>query len=132
MSLKYTIIRQPEQGGKVEGSFIYYARACERRKVSIDQLAAILEHRTSLTRSDIIGVIAGLSDLVPELLMDNKTVELGELGTFSLHMHSKGVSSPEEAGYRQIKDLRIQFRTGVHLKKAIGRVNFAKSEKSLY
>jgi predicted histone-like DNA-binding protein len=132
MSLKYTIIRQAEPGIKGGGSYKYYARACDRHRTTLDELAAIVQKQTSLSRSDIVSVMVALSDLVPELLMDNRTVELGELGTFSLHFKSEGASSPEEAGYRKIKEMKIQFRPGVHFKKAIGNLSFTKSKKSKY
>jgi predicted histone-like DNA-binding protein len=130
MGLRYTIIRQAEPGIKGGGSYKYYVRACGRQRKTLEDLTYILQKRTSLCRSDIVSVMIGLSDLIPELLMDNCTVELGELGTFSLHMQSEGVSNPEEATYRKVKELKIQFRPGKRLKKAIGKVHFVRSEKS--
>jgi len=62
MSLKYTIIRQAEPGVKGGGNYKYYARACERSRATIDDLAGILQHRTTLSRADVMGVIVGLSD----------------------------------------------------------------------
>lgn len=132
MSLKYTIIRQAQPGIKGGGSYTYYARATERSRATLDDLADIIQQRTSLSRGDVVAVVVSLSDLIPELLTENKTVELGELGTFSLHLQSEGVSSPDEASYRKIRDLKIQFRPGVRFKRAIGRVNFVKSDKSRY
>jgi len=132
MSLKYTIVRQAQPGIKGGGSYNYYARACERSKATLDDLADMIHQRTSLSRGDVVSVVVSLSDLIPELLSENKTVELGELGTFSLHLQSEGVSSPEEISYRKIKALKIQFRPGIHFKRAIGRVNFVKSDKSSF
>ena len=121
MSIKYKIISQAQPGIKGGGTYRYYAS----RKDLYD-LSEILSKRSTLSPGDIAAVIIGLSELIPELLMENNTVELGDLGTFSLHLKSDAAAQPEEADYRLIKGLNIQFRPGTRLKAAIRNPSFRK------
>ena len=130
MPVKYRIIQQATPGVKGGGSYKYYARACDRKKVTLDEIADTLSHRSSLTRSDIVATIVGLVDLIPDLLMNNNTVELGDLGTFSLNLKSDGADAPRTDGYRLIKGTEISFRPSPRLKQTIKVVDYTKSKTS--
>lgn len=132
MAVKYRLIKQATPGIKGGGQYKYYARACERKKVTIDQLANALAKRSSLSRSDIIATLTGMIDLMPELLLDNNTVELGELGTFSLNLKSNASEEPRIDGYRLIKSADISFRPGTKMKKAVSSPEYVKSKTSEY
>lgn len=126
MTIKYKIISQAQPGIKGGGTYRYYARACNRSRKDLYDLSEILSKRSTLSPGDIAAVIIGLSELIPELLMENNTVELGDLGTFSLHLKSDAAAQPEKADYRLIKGLNIQFRPGTRLKAAIRNPSFRK------
>jgi len=132
MTLKYRLIKQATPGIKGGGDYKYYVRACERRKITLGQLADTLVKRSSLSRSDIIGALTGMIDLIPELLLDNNTVELGELGTFSLNLKSNASVEPRTDGFRLIKSAAISFRPSPRLKKAVKNPEFVKSKTSEY
>ena len=132
MSVKYRLIRQATPGIKGGGAYKYYARACDRTKISLDQVAGTLARRSSLSRADVVATLVGLVDLIPELLLDNHTVELDELGTFSLNLKSDGSEEPRADGYRLIKGAEISFRPSPQLKQAVKNVDYSKSKTSAY
>ncbi|MFV0377589.1 MAG: HU family DNA-binding protein [Mangrovibacterium sp.] len=132
MTVKYRLIKQATPGVKGGGQYKYYARACERQKASIDDLADLLAKRSSLSHGDIVATLYGLAHLIPELLLENRTVELGELGTFSLNLKSVGAEQPRIDGYRLIKGAEISFRPSLRLKQAVRNVDYTKSKSSTW
>lgn len=132
MTVKYRLIKQATPGVKGGGQYKYYARACDRTKASLDELADTLAKRSSLTRGDVVATLVGLIDLIPELLLDNRTVELGELGTFSLNLKSEASDEARTDGFRLIKSAEISFRASPRLKRAVKYPDCTKSKSSEY
>ena len=132
MTVKYRLIKQATPGVKGGGQYKYYARACERQKVTLDELADTIVKRSSLSRGDIVATLVELIDLIPELLLDNHTVELDRLGTFSLNLKSKPSDEPRTDGFRLIKSADISVRAGTRLKQAVRNPDYEKSKKSPY
>ncbi|MDF1550309.1 MAG: HU family DNA-binding protein [Bacteroidales bacterium] len=124
MTVKYKIVKQAEPGIKGGGEYKYYLRSARREKLNITDIAKLLEKRSSISRTDIVAVLTGLTDLIPDLLLDNKSVKLGELGIFSLDIKSEASTALKEATWRKIKKLRINFRVGKTLQKAIQGASF--------
>ena len=122
MTLKYKAVRHklPQQGDK------YYARACKRQKVTLDELAVLISRNSSASRADVVMVLTALTDLVPSLLLQNNSVQLGELGTVSLHLNSRGEATEEEVTWRSIKDVRVQFRASTIFKKQLRNLHYEK------
>lgn len=128
MSIQYKIVKQAEPGVKGGGEYKYYLRSAKREKIDISAIARLLEKRSSVSRADVVAVLTGLTDLIPELLLSNKSVELGELGIFSLDIKSTPSDNIKEATWRKIKNLRINFRVGKRLQSAITDATFEKVE----
>ena len=128
MSINYKLVKQATPGVKGGGAYKYYVRACDRKKASLYDVAAKLSERSTLSRVDVVGVLTGLADLIPELLLDNQTVDLGELGIFSLHLKSGAADEPRIDAYRLIKGVQIHFKIGKELKDAVRSPDFVKSK----
>jgi predicted histone-like DNA-binding protein len=86
----------------------------------------MLAQRTSLSSINVRSVLWGLTDVIPDLLLDNYSVEIGELGIFSVSMKSEPSDKLEDATWRKIHDLKVNFRVG---KKIQGKVKNASFEK---
>lgn len=126
MALKYKIVQQAQPGIKGGGEYRYYLRATGRRLITIDELAHRLAKETSLNEVSVKSVLWGLSSAIPDLLLNNYSVEIGELGIFSVSLKSEPVASMEEATWRKIHDLKVNFRVG---KKIQGKVKNARFER---
>lgn len=125
MALRYKAVahklpQQPER---------FYARACNRQKVTLDDLAALISRNSSASRADVVMVLTSLTDLVPSLLLQNNSVQLGELGTISLHLNSKGEASEEAVNWRSVNRVRVKFRAGLKIKKQLGQITLKKVKK---
>ena len=124
MTLRYKIVKQAEPGIKGGGSYQYYLRAAGRQLITVDALAKRLADMTSLSSIDVRMVLMGLSDIVPDLLLNNYSVEIGELGIFSVSLKSNPAPTPEEATWRKIKDLKVNFRVNKSIQKSVKKANF--------
>jgi len=126
MSINYKVIEQPAGKLSKTGKPTYSARACGRSKISLDKISRIIERNSSLTKADIYGTLISLTDLLPEFLLNNQSVELEGLGTFSLHLSSESEDKPEDVTWRSIKELKVQFRASKELKKELKKANYVR------
>lgn len=124
MAIKYKVIEQPPSKLSVTNKPTYNARACKRYKASLKDIAEAIQRRSSLTKAEVYGVLISLTDIIPDLLLDNKSVDLGDLGTISLHLSSKSEDKPEDVSWRSIKELKVKFRASVELKKNLKEAHF--------
>jgi hypothetical protein len=65
-----------------------------------------------------------LADKIPEYLLDNKSVELGDLGIISLHLSSRCEAKEEDVNKRSIKEVKVQYRANKRIKDRLKRAKF--------
>jgi len=125
MALKYKAVahKLPQQPEK------FYARACNRHKVTLDDLATMISRNSSASRADVVMVLTSVTDLVPSLLLQNNSVQLGELGTISLHFNSKGELSEEAVTWRSVNRVRVRLRAGLMFKKKLDKISLKRVKK---
>ena len=107
----------------------YYPRVANRRKEDLRDIAEIISSMSTFSPSDVVGVLEAFTGLIPELLKDNASVELGDLGTFSLHISAEGVDLEEQVTRYRIKKSTIAFRPSKRLKQDIANVDYRKIPK---
>lgn len=128
--LKYKIVKQRNALDK-DRKVIYYPRLTKRYKYTLRDVAREISDRTSLSRGDIMSVLVSLEDIIPDILTNAGSVDLGELGTFSIQAHADIADDPEEVTWRSFKSIKAKFRPGAALKLNISQVKFRKvQEKS--
>lgn len=128
MALKYKIVQQAQPGVKGGGDYRYYLRATGRRLIAIDELAQKLAKETSLSEVSVKAVLWGLSSAIPDLLLNNYSVEIGELGIFSVSLKSEPGYSAEEATWRKIRDLKVNFRVGKKIQEKVKNAKFERAD----
>ncbi|WP_289053116.1 HU family DNA-binding protein [Carboxylicivirga marina] len=124
MAIKYKVIKQPPNKLSTTGKPSYNARACERSRVSLDEISEIIQRNSSLSKADVYSTLISLTDIIPDFLLNNQSVDLGKLGTISLHLSSHSEDQPEDVTWRSIKELKVQFRAGKELKKELKKAHF--------
>ena len=95
-TLKYKIY--PKKNNQIPGEEEkYYARAVQDRTVEFEDLVTHMsEHNSPYSRGVIHGVLTDMLDCVKELVLDGKSVRLGDLGLFSVGLKSKGALTVED------------------------------------
>ncbi|MFA8435974.1 MAG: HU family DNA-binding protein [Marinifilaceae bacterium] len=124
--LKYKIISQVNPLHKNREK-IYYPRLTGTEKVNLRYVCDDLSRKSTLSAADITGVVVALTQIIPHYLAQGKSVELGDLGIFSLAAEVKTEDAPQKVSFRNFKRLKIRFRPGKLLKLSPFSVDFKKT-----
>ena len=82
--LKYKMVERINPLNKEEDPK-WYAKAVQDRTVDFEALCTHMsEHNSPYSRGVIHGVLTDMLDCVKELVLDGKSVRLGDLGLFSV------------------------------------------------
>ena len=106
---------------------MWHARAAKGTTIEFDDLVKHMsEHNSPYSQGVIKGVLTDMLACVKELVLDNKSVRLGDLGTFQIGISSKGAATEEDYTDSLIKKARINFRPGSALEGALSGLTFQK------
>ncbi|KOH45037.1 hypothetical protein NC99_21620 [Sunxiuqinia dokdonensis] len=75
---------------------------------------------------DILSVIEGFLQIVPETLNDGYTVDLGDLGSMGVIAKSEPTETEEEFNESHIEGAKVVFRPGKLLKTAMKTADFVR------
>lgn len=128
MTVKYKVIRMAQPGVTGGGSYQYYPRVHQRSKIKLKELSQIISRRCALHSADILATLTALVEEIPELLLDNYSVELGELGIFSLHIKGLPSSTPEQVTKTNITEVKMAFRPSPLIKDKLLLAQFSKQQ----
>ena len=84
----------------------YYANPQVSESVSLEKFARhISDHNSKYNRADVSAVLTQSVDCLREMLLEGKKIQLGDLGSFSIGLNSKGALTAE------------MFNPDIHIKK---------------
>ena len=126
MSVNYKIVKTATPGVKGGGAYRYYPRVSDRIKMDLTKLGRRISKMCTLHPADVTAVLTILTDELPALLLDNHIIQLGEFGTFSLHVSGEPSDSPEDVNESKITGLKVAFRPGIKIKKELKTAHFVK------
>ena len=91
--LKYKMVTRINPQNKSEQPK-WYAKAVQDRTIDFEDLVTHMsEHNSPYSRGVIHGVLTDMLDCVKELVLDGKSVRLGDLGLFSVGLKTSGAKS---------------------------------------
>lgn len=94
---------------KVNGK--WFLRIKNGEQIDIDALAAhMAAHNTPYSKGSIKGILTDMVSCVKELLLDGKTVKIGDLAIFSLGIHCNGADDPSTATVANIRTFSFNAR----------------------
>ncbi|WP_435523314.1 HU family DNA-binding protein [Chryseobacterium indoltheticum] len=128
MSIKYTVIERGEPGVTGGGTKKWYAVIKNDGEVTIDNLVEEIEKFSSLSESDIRGVIIALENVIQKKLIDGKIIRLDKLGSFYPSLSSSGSDSEEKFNVSLIKGVKVNYRPGKRINDALSTATFTKSK----
>ena len=110
-TLKYRKVQRTPQTGDNAGKTLWYATAVTDREMDFEAFVShIADHGSPYSRGCIHGVMMDALDHLQELILDGKSVRLGELGLFSLGMSSKGEATKKEVTAQSVQDVHLILR----------------------
>ena len=126
--LKYKVIKQRNSLGSSKEE-MYYPRLTDRKNYDLNYLASLIGRRSTVSKADIVAVLASFGEIIPEMLTLGTSVTLGELGTFSIH--ARATASPDESQVSagNFKEVNIRFKAGKALKLGLKDMSFERSDK---
>lgn len=110
----------------MEGDTLYYPKLTGSSLMDLRDVSKILSRRTTASEADIRLVVTGLMDLIPELLLEGKTVKLDQFGSFRLHAKVEASASAEAVKAAHIKGLRISFLPDKRMKAELEQAKFVR------
>ena len=126
MAIRYKVVSKCQPGVKGGGNKKYYIQPTKRHKVDLRELCLDISSRSTLNSVDVVAVVQSLLELIPNHLQDGNSVELGDLGIFTLHVSSEGVANPKKVSAHQVKGVKVGFRPGVYFKQQLKGLKFKK------
>ena len=110
-TLKYRLV-QNQNEHQPEAYKKWYIRAVQDRTLTFDDFVQhMADHNSPYSRGVIHGVLIDMLACLQELILDGKSVRLGELGLISLGISSKGVASVKDASVsEQVKGVHLLVR----------------------
>ena len=92
--LKFKKYKEARKGRPTTGK--YYAKAVQDRTVDFEDFVTHMsEHNSPYSRGVIHGVLIDMLSCLQELVLDGKSVRLGELGLFSIGMTTRPADTAE-------------------------------------
>ena len=96
------------QSGENAGKKLWYATAVSDREMSFEDFVThISEHNSPYSRGTIHGVLMDTLDCLKELILDGKSVRLGDLGLFSIGMSSHGEVSRDKVSAASVEGIHL-------------------------
>ena len=91
-----------------------YANAQYSEIMTLDKFAEhISTHGSKYNRADIQAVLIQAVDCMREQLLAGQRIQLGDLGTFSIHINSMGAESLETYNPAiHVEDLNVRWKAG--------------------
>lgn len=89
----------------------WYGKAVQDRMVDFEDFVTHMsEHNSPYSRGVIHGVLIDMLSCLQELVLDGKSVRLGELGLFSIGMSTSPAATAQEFTAANIKGVHLNVR----------------------
>ena len=104
----------------------YYASPQVSETITLEKFCRhISEHNSKYGRADIMAVLTQSADCLREMLLDGKKILLGELGSFTIGLNSKGALTADDFNPDiHIKDVHVNWAPGVIFSELIKSVEW--------
>ena len=110
-NIKYRKVKRTPQTGENAGKELWYATVVTDREMSFEEFVDhISSHNSPYSRGTVHGVMMDMLDCLKELILDGKSVRLGDLGLFSIGMKSHGELTKEKVSAASVEDIHLIVR----------------------
>ena len=107
-NIKYRKIKRTPQTGENAGKELWYATVVTDREMNFEEFVDhISSHNSPYSRGTVHGVMLDMLDCLKELILDGKSVRLGDLGLFSIGMSSRGEVSRDKVTSASVEGIHL-------------------------
>ena len=126
--IKYVLVQRGNPANQAAPKK-WYAQHKSTGEISLRQLAKEVGGGSTVNMPDVMAVLEGLIQRLPELLAQGMIVRLGDFGSFSGSLNSVGTATKEEfSAATGITGYNIKFRPGKELTKTLATVDYQRTE----
>ena len=107
-NIKYRKVKRTPQTGENAGKELWYATVVTDREMNFEEFVDhISSHNSPYGRGTVHGVMMDMLDCLKELILDGKSVRLGDLGLFSIGMSSRGEVSRDKVTSASVEGIHL-------------------------
>lgn len=108
MGYKYRILQNKIQTSRSFG--MWFAKPVVLNNISTAKLCTEVSHSTTITESDVRAILAEVKVKLAAHLLNNESVTIDGLGTFSIGLSSIPTETEKDATASQIKSATVNFK----------------------
>ena len=108
MSLTCPSWQDNQERSKHKGQ--WFAHAVNLGTIETDELARLIERNCSVKRSDVLAVLAELSDVIAQKLADSHRVRLAGIGSLMVGLNGQPCSDPTKYDASYVTGLHLCFK----------------------
>ncbi len=101
----------------------YYIAVAPVNHLTLEQIAAVISDRCTVTEADVLAVLNSLQTEVIRAMQNGQSVRLGQLGSFRPTISSSGAEEKADATVSNVKALRCRFTMGARLRSGLALTN---------
>ena len=107
-NIKYRKVKRTPQTCENAGKELWYATVVTDREMNFEEFVDhISSHNSPYSRGTVHGVMMDMLDCLKELILDGKSVRLGDLGLFSIGMSSRGEVSRDKVTSASVEGIHL-------------------------
>lgn len=127
-TVSYSVVSRKNPSDQ-EAAPKFYAQAQASGDVTIREMCARIQQMCTVTRADVMAVLASLEDVMVESLAKGEIVRLGDLGSFQVGLSGNGAETEDKYDSSFITKARINFRPAIALSTMLMALKFTKVNK---
>ena len=109
----------------------YYGVVQSNGQITLDEIVERIVARCTVTKSDVLAVLAALQEQAIYALRNAQAISLGELGTLYLRMKSELVKEAVDFGIDNVRSISVGYRPRKQMLKRLQRGQSGVSFQSL-
>ena len=99
------------------------------KMVDENEVAMLIADETTLNPMEAAMAIRQLRKVVQRLLLDGKSVKLGDWGTFNVTLNTEGAERKEDLTAHNVKRVNVNFQPSDEMKAAMQKADFVWLDK---
>lgn len=104
----------------------YYPSKVKSGTKDLEKIIPAIEKISTVSGADIAAVLYALLDVLPEMMADGHSVQLGNLGTMRVSLGGEGKNTADELTVSDITKRKVIFTPGKKLKSMLEELDFEK------
>lgn len=127
--IRYTIEKKALPNDRTKAK--YYPKIVRGETLNTDQVAALLQERTTLDNSEVFGFLNALGKAIRAHILNSYVVEIEGLGIFTPTMKAESVDTEEELKASTITKKGVNYRPTTRMKNSYKSIGFTKANLDL-